>query len=279
MDHPRIAIWRAVSTDEQAKESKDSLDHQHRLNLEHVARWGGIVVADLLVDGESRNIILWQDACDKLQAFADLDKLIKRKLDERPNILMCYDLTRLARTAALATTVCALLEQAGIRLYETTAPPYSLDGPITTPDSRLVMLFKSHQSEQEVRKFAERAGFGRQAQVRKGKHANTPPLGLKRTFALVEDKLETITVVDDEWRPLVELFYQLYLEHGRTQFQIVKEFNARGYLTPEGLPWDRESIRVFLRNRWAYAGYTTWGHRSKSPVPLNASRCLASCIK
>lgn len=261
MDTPRIAVWRAVSTDDQAGPDRDSLDHQMRLNLEHVARWKGVIVARLEVT-ESRNIILWEEARERIEAFAELDDLIRHK---KIDILMCYDLTRIARTAALAATVCALCERAGIRIYETTAPPYSLDGPISTPESRIVMLFKIHQTGEETRKFSERAHFGRQAQARKGKHANRPPLGLKSVKRVIGDDVETFTVIDEEWRPIVEQFFDLYVTHGRSQFAIVKEFNARGLTTPEGHPWDVKTIRLFLKNRWAYAGYVVWGTYSNTP--------------
>src|SRR5687768_9734708 len=103
METPRIAVWRAVSTDDQAGPDKDSLDHQMRLNLEHVARWKGVVAARLEVT-ESRNILLWEEACEKLEAFAELDKLLHGPDKNRPqrqiDILMCYDLTRVARTLA-----------------------------------------------------------------------------------------------------------------------------------------------------------------------------------
>lgn len=255
MEQPRIVTWRAVSTEEQA--DKESLDHQERQNREHVARWGGVIVADLVVPGMSRNYILWDDVCRELDAFAQLDDLLRRKAFD---ILMCMDMTRLGRTAALVATLAALCERANVRIYETSAPPASLDG-VASFDTRLLMLFKAGQSEQEVRKFVERSQFGRQAQVRKGKHISNVPTGFKRVY---DEAGISRTVVDEEWRPIIELFFDLYVNHGRTMPQIAIEFNARGYLTAEGAPWTRDTIRTFMRNRWTYAGYTTWGMRSKS---------------
>lgn len=257
-DHPRIVTWCAVSSEEQAE--KESLEHQARLNREHVARWGGVVIANLVVPGMSRSIVLWEDACDEIPEFAQLDTLIKRKAFD---VLMCYDVTRLGRDRALVITTARLCERAGIRVYETTSPPTNLDGPISTPDSRLLMTIKGHMSEEEVRKFNERSLFGRQAQVRKGKHPGTPPTGLKKIFTPDGD---TLVVHDEKTVYLVTTFFDLYTTHGRTLRAIASEFNQRGYPKPNtDAPWDQSAVARFLANRWAYAGYVTWGKYSKHP--------------
>lgn len=263
MLQPRIVTWRAVSSEEQAE--KESLDHQHRLNLEHVARWGGVVVAHLEVPGISRNIVLWEDACKQIEAYAALNELLERRAFD---ILMCYDVTRLGRDRALIVTTASLCERAGIRIYETASPPVSLEGPHSTADSRLLLTLKGHMSEEETRKFAERATFGRMAQVRKGKHANRPPAGLTQVYGPTG---EVTTIIDEAWRSLVVMFFDLYLAHGRSQHAIAREFNARGLLMPgTGMQWDENSIRVFLRNRWAYAGFASWGIWEKKQKAFRA---------
>jgi DNA invertase Pin-like site-specific DNA recombinase len=257
-EQPRIVTWCAVSSEEQAE--RESLDHQARLNREHVARWGGVVIADLVIPGMSRNIVLWEDACEEIPEFAQLDTLIKRKAFD---MLMCYDVTRLGRDRALVITTARLCERAGIRIYETTSPPTNLDGPISTPDTRLLMTLKGHMSEEEVRKFNERSLFGRQAQARKGKHPGVPPTGLKKVF---DADGETKVVHDEETVNLVKLFYDLYLNHGMSLRHAAIEFNARGYVKPQtGGKWEQAGMARFLINRWAYAGYVTWGRYGRNP--------------
>lgn len=258
MQQPRIVTWRAVSTEEQA--DRESLDHQQRLNREHAARWKGVLIAELEVPGLSRNIILWEKACREIPAFAQLNDLIERRAFD---ILMCMDVTRLARTSSLLAAVAGLCEAAGIRIYETSSPPASLDGPIATFDSRLITLLKGGMSEQEIRKFSERSYFGRQAEIKKGKHANTPPIGYKR----IRDALGQVEIViDEEYAPLVKTFYDLFLNHGQGLRTIAKEFTARGYARPRGEgAWAVTHIAAFLRNRWTYAGFASWGTRSKTP--------------
>lgn len=267
---PRIVTWRAVSTDAQV--DRESLHHQTELNKQHVAKVGGIVVAELSVDGESRNIDFWEDAVNSLEAFRTLDELLRR----RPapfDIFMCYDLTRVARTDSLAINFAKKCERAGVRIYECMSPPARLDGPISTPESRFMMLFKAHQSEQEVRKFTERASFGRQARVRKGKHAGNPPYGYKRVY----DELGvSFAIIDEEKAEAVRLFYELFLVHGRSLTSICEELNTRGFVSPQSKnPWVPGTLRQMLKNRWTYAGYTTWGATSSNIQPNEFFRVKA----
>lgn len=268
---PRIVFWQAVSSEEQATD-KESLDYQRERNHEHAARWNGIIVDELVVD-ESRNIVLWEDARDSIEAYAKLDSLIKRRAFD---ILMCMDATRLGRTRAIITTLVTLCERANIRVYETSSPPSSIDGPVATADMQLLMLFKSHQSEQEIKKFTERSLFGRQARAKKGKHAGNPPYGYIRVY---NELGESYAIVDEEKAAAVRLFYDLFLNHGRSLTAICQELNTLGFLSPQSKrPWVPGTLRQMLKNRWAYAGYTTWGTLSKHTLPEGVFRAKAEWV-
>lgn len=266
---PRIVTWRAVSTEDQAE--RESLDYQDRLNKEHVAKWNGVIVEELEVPGRSRSIVLWEDACKTIPAYARLDELIRRKAFD---ILMCLDVTRLGRDRALIITTAALCERAGIRIYETSNPPLSIDGPHSTADSRLLLMLKGHISEEEVRKFSERSMFGRRARIKKGKHGGHPPYGYVRKF---DDQGIAYFAIDEERAEVVRLFYDLYLNHGRSLQSICDEFNARGIMSPRSNnPWVPGNIRRFLLNCWLYAGYTSWGsYQAKTIAPNEYFRTKA----
>lgn len=268
MQQPRIVFWQAVSSEEQATD-KFSLEYQRQRNAEHAAHWNGVIIDELVVD-ESRNIVLWEEACSAIEAYAKLDNLIKRRAFD---ILMCMDATRLGRTRAIITTLVSLCERANIRVYETSSPPLTIEGPVATADMQLLMLFKSHQSEQEVKKFTERSLFGRQARAKKGKHAGNPPYGYQRVY----DALGTSSaVIDEEASKVVLLFYDLYLVHGRSLTAICEEFTTLGYVSPHSKrPWVPGTLRQMLKNRWAYAGYLTWGQLSKHTKPEEIFRVKA----
>lgn len=117
----RVAIWAAVSSLPQAK--KVSLDDQLASGRDHAQRHGAQVVAELVVPGESRNIVLFEDACQRIDAYARLSALISTKSID---VLVYLDPSRLGRTAALVLTVAELCTRAGILLYETDNPPQSM---------------------------------------------------------------------------------------------------------------------------------------------------------
>jgi DNA invertase Pin-like site-specific DNA recombinase len=252
----RFVSWAAVSSEEQAK--KVSLSDQRRLNQEHIHKWNGVLVADLVVPGISRYIVLFEDAMRRIEAYAHLKELIDRKAFD---VLICYDFTRLGRRDSLISAVVGLCEDAGIRLYETTSPPTTLDGPIGTFDTRLLNAFKGVMSHNEIDKLVRRADSGRRARVKRGKHAGNPPYGYKRVF---DDQGKSCAVVNEDEAVVVRLFYELYLERGRSLASICKEFNARGYVSPQSKrPWVPGTIRQLIINCWTYAGYATWGTYSK----------------
>lgn len=254
---PRVVTWRAVSSEEQAQ--KESLSYQRNLNNEHLARVNGVLIAELEVPGISRKLILWEDACRKMEAYAQLNELIQRQAFD---ILICQDATRLGRRKELVANMVALCAEAGIRVYEASAPPASIDGPVGSADEQLIMMFKGWQAEQESRKFAERSLFGRKAQVRKGHHMGSPPTGLKKVY---DEAGNVHTVIDEDKIYLVKEFIDLYLKHGLSLRAVAQEFNARGYPRPTGKGlWDQAGIYRFLEQRWVYAGYSEWGKQSKN---------------
>lgn len=86
----RFASWAAVSSLPQAK--KISLDDQLATNREHIERHGGQLVAELLVPGESRSIVLFEDACRRIEAYARLKEMIDAKAFD---VLIYLDRSRL----------------------------------------------------------------------------------------------------------------------------------------------------------------------------------------
>lgn len=252
----RCVSWAAVSSAPQAKEISNS--EQCRINREHIERVGGVLVAELVVPGLSRSYVLYEDAARAIEQYAQLKEMIDRSAFD---VLFYLDSSRLGREDALIAAVSGLCRNAGIRLYETSSPPASLDGPVSTFDSRLLGAIKGVQAAYEVHKFKERSTMGRRARIKKGKHAGTPPYGYARVYdATGKSRVE---IVPEEAKA-IRLFYDLYVNDGLSLDLIGKEFEQRGILTRNGkTKWIAGTIRRMLMNRWAYAGYTSWGYRSK----------------
>ena len=62
----------------------------------------GALIESLIVPGESRSIVRFDDACKQIEAYAKLEQHIQRKDFD---VLGFLDRSRLGRTAALSMTV------------------------------------------------------------------------------------------------------------------------------------------------------------------------------
>lgn len=250
---PRFVSWAAVSSLPQAE--KISLSDQLAANRSHAEKWGGVVVEELVVPGESRSIVLFEDAARRMPAYARLRELIDARAFD---VLVYLDRSRLGRKASLSMAVVELCAEAGIACYETSAPPSTLDAAQGAIDNQLVGAIKSVMAQDEVTKFVRRSQSGRRGRVLGGKHAGNLPYGYRRHF----HPDGTITVEQDaQQAEAVRLFYALYLERGLSVRAIARELEARGYITRFGhRTWTDGSLRSLLHNRWTYAGYTGYGH-------------------
>lgn len=160
----RWVSWAAVSTLPQAK--KVSNEDQLRENRAHAAKHGGIVLEELVVPGESRSIVLLEDAAARIPAYARLRELIAAKAFD---VLVYLDRSRLGRKAALSMAIIELCHDAGILAYETDNPPASLAAAATVgTDDMLIGAIKSVGAQSEIDKFKRRSAMGRKARAKAG---------------------------------------------------------------------------------------------------------------
>lgn len=250
---PRFVSWAAVSSLPQVE--KISLSDQLATNRQHAERWGGVIVEELIVPGESRSIVLFEDAARRMPAYARLRELIATRSFD---VLVYLDRSRLGRKASLSMAVVELCAEAGIACYETSAPPSDLAAPGHGIDSQLVGAIKSVMAQDEITKFVKRSRSGKRGRVLSGKHVSVPPFGYMRVY----DQAGVVHVVPDpDAAPAVKLFYELYLERGMAVEAIGRELSARGYVSRRGKThWIQSTLRQMLVNRWVYAGYTGFGH-------------------
>lgn len=243
----RVAIWAAVSSLPQAK--KISLDDQLRVGREHVARHGAHVVAELIVYGESRDIVLWEEACERIKAYATLSTLISTKAID---VLVFLDRSRLGRTAPLSMVIAELCNRAGILLYETDSPPPTMDFAPADHDDLLLGAIKSVGAQQELRKFKQRRITGMAGRVRRGEFPGEVPWPWLEKFT--EDGKRYVEV-DAAGADTVLLICDLYLNHGDSLNEIANHLNAAGLPSPRGGRWAAGNVVWIVRNVWRYAGY------------------------
>lgn len=257
MNRKRFLSWAAVSTQQQAE--KISLSEQLRLNREHIERWNGILIEELIVPGQSRSIVLFEDAARKIRAYARLKELIDQRAFD---VLIFYDRSRLGRIESLSIAVVALCQEAGIVCYETYDPPTTLDASYSL-DRSLTGAIKSILAREEIEKFKRRTMTGRLQRAREGKRMTKVYFGYRLTYR--EDGSESV-VIDEDQAEVVRYVMNRYLA-GRGFRHIADELNAMGVPSIENGAdgWPATSVRWMVRNAMKYAGYLEYaGIRAKS---------------
>ena len=264
----RWVSWAAVSSLPQAK--KISNEDQLAENRRHAAMHGGQVVAELVVPGESRSIVLFEDAARRIEAYAELKRLIDARAFD---VLVYLDRSRLGRKASLSMSVVELCHSAGIATYETENPPASIT-PTGTHDDALIGAIKSVGAQQEVDKLKRRHTMGMLDRARKGKLPASPPTG----YYIVYDKDGAKQIqVDEAGASIVRRIFALYLDgHGTPT--IADKLNSDGIPSPTGTAWAKAAIRYIIHNRWTYAGYAEINKRSEARPYLRGDGNHAAII-
>lgn len=240
--------WAAVSSLPQAQ--KISLSDQLANNRRHIERWGGVVVEELVVPGESRSIVLFEDAARAIEAFARLKELIDARAFD---VLIYLDRSRLGREAALSMAVAGLCRQAGIALYEVESPPATLD-PDASHDSLLLGAIKSVGAQAERDKLMRRHEMGMRGRFQRGEFLEGVPWGWRAVF---DERGGSHIEIDEDAAALIRLaLVDLYVHRAWGMDSIAAELNRRGALTPvAGKPYTSHTVRHLVRMAWRYAGY------------------------
>ncbi len=253
----KAALWAAVSSKPQA----EKISNQEQLRLGHAAadKLGAQVVAELVVPGESRNIVLFEDAARRIEAYAALKQLIDTAAVD---VLIYLDRSRLGRQASLSMAVVALCAQAGIATYELDAPPADLTQGGSTQDVYLGAI-KSAGAQAEIEKLRQRHRMGMIGRVRKGKAANKVAYGYRIAYDAHGARQ---VVIDEAAATVVQRLVTLYLAgHGGEYIATV--FNAEGILSPGGTTWIRSTVIALLKGAHWWAGIAAINRRSRTGRP------------
>lgn len=256
----RFVSWAAVSSLPQAK--KISNEDQLRVNAEYVARHGGQVVEELVVPGESRSIILLEEACRRIPAYDRLVQLIEARSFD---VLVYLDRSRLGRKASLSMAIVELCHAANIGTCETESGGEIVYG--ATYDQLLVGAIKSVAAQQEINKLTERHRMGMLARVQRGEWPGKLPWGYKYVYS---GDGQRSAVVDETAAPVIRRIFDLYLS-GLGVWSIIRILNNEGAPSPgihcEG--WVYQTVRVITQRPWRYAGFVeyslTGGERVRRP--------------
>lgn len=246
----RFVSWIAVSSLPQAK--KISLEDQLQTNLVHVEKWRGVLVAELSVPGKSRSIVTWEEACSRIEAYAQLRELINARAFD---VLIYRDNSRLGRTTSLVVTIAELCYRAGIVMYATDSPPQELAKPTRNLAARITDVFQSVIAQDEVDKFQRRNEMGMKARVMRGDFPGSVPFGWVSSDVIENGKAVTVIRVEEVAAAAIRTIIDLYTRKGYGMRPIAIHLNAHGYTTARGGKWSMASISQTLDLIWRYAGY------------------------
>lgn len=255
----RAVIWAAVSTPPQAK--KVSIDDQLSQGRAHAAKHGLSIVEELIVPGESRSIVLFEDAARKISAYARLKELIDAKAFD---VLIFYNRGRLGRIAALSMAVVALCEQASILPYNLEAPPPSLEHKPSASD-RMVGAISSVTEQEEVIRLVARHASGMVGRISKGQFAGIVPFGWKVTR--YHEGGYDVEINETEASVIRQIF-AMYLDQRFGVRQIAEALNEQGAPSVNGEPWTRNKVSSVFRIAKRYAGVNQYNQRSKHGAAL-----------
>lgn len=266
----RFASWAAVSSLPQAK--KVSLSDQLAENRQHAERHGGVIVAELVVPGESRSITLFEDACRKIDAYAKLRDLIAARAFD---VLIFLDRGRLGRIASLSMAVVQLCQDAGIATYETENPPLTISVE-ASHDEMLIGAIKSVGAQREVQKLRHRHRMGMIARVKRGDFPKAVPWGWTAIYS--EDGTRRI-VIDEAAAHIIRTIAELYLHGGLGMEAVAAALNEQGYRTKTGALWTLAHVQGIFRLLWRYAGYSeVWFGAEYTKAPGNWPAILQESV-
>lgn len=261
----RFVSWVAVSSLPQTK--KISLEDQSKTNQRHIEKWDGVLVRELSVPGESRSIVTWEDACTRIDAYAQLRDLIARR---EFDVLIYLDRSRLGRKASLSMTIVELCNEAGIITYATESPPASLEPPERNFHNKVVGALESVLAQEEVTKIQHRHEMGMAARVRKGEFPSKIPYGWDVRYEVDGERPTQIIEISEAAKAVIVEIYDLYLNGGASVRTIRENLRQSGTPPPRGDAWTDSAISVILNLAWRYAGYVELNMRSKKRPYIRA---------
>lgn len=239
---------------------------QRERNKSHIEKWGGVLVADLEVPGQSRSYIEYEEAKREIEAYRQLDALIK---EQSFDVLICYNVGRLGRKRSLITTVIDLCYEAGIMVYRTSSPPAGLEWSKRGYSDLLLEAIESATFQNEVDQFREHHKTGMIRRAKRGLMAGNIPYGY---LADPPRSKEYKLIVDEHSANAVRRAFDLFLS-GLGMLKIAEILNTEGFRSPGAIrkyrnertprSWSGEGVRAVIERCWVYAGYAEINRDSK----------------
>jgi len=251
----RIAIWAAVSTPDQAKEDKVSIEIQLQKGTEYINAHGHTLAGKYIVPGKSRTkyISLYHAEKEIPQLHALLNAAQRKEFD----LLFVYDLNRFRN---LMRQIYDVLCDYNIQLYIYThprqpVPPNQYTDEIKSSVGMIVDL-SNIISRSEISSLQRHFREKMPNRIKQGLDARLGniPFGYKRIYP--GDKTHPL-IIDSAKANIVTQIKDLYLA-GESLKGICHKLNEQKIPASEGGIWYPESVKLILQSPF-YAGIVYFG--------------------
>ncbi len=245
-----IGIYVRISRDENG-ENYETVENQRELLLEYVrSRQLGEVFSVYTDDNVSGS------------AFErkGLSRLKEDVFAGRINMLLLKDLSRLGRNNAKTLQWIDFIEEYGIRILTS-------DGRYDSLLDNDTLGIETWANERYIRDISRKIRSCLHFKIRRGEYLGRAPFGFKKS-----ENEKNKLVIDDTEAETVKLIYRLY-RSGIGYTAVARHLNSRGCPSPEGMGWNRISVRRVLCSD-VYIGNTVQGVSEKVSFKSRKTRRL-----
>ena len=274
----RCVSWEAVSSSKQAAEDKNSTEVQREKNIQEIEQIiEGVVVACLRVEesrrknaktGETYHSL--EQAARHIDAYASLEQMIQEKSFD---VLVCFESSRLGRSASLQFNVTMLCMDAGILVYPLNAAPSIGDfrrsrarGFQRKDYGQMYMhAMAAVNSQMQVEIHGERQWEGTKNRIENGMFPGKPIYGYRKISEENKGHWVQYEQVPSRMR-VVRRIYDEYMTGSRFR-EIAARLNNDGIHNPSGNEWKWGSVQRIIDHVWGYAGWLSYNSaRSETGV-------------
>lgn len=252
----RAVIYSRVSTKEQAREDKTSLDDQLKACKKICIEKGWNFVGEYQDAGISGHL---------LEERLGLQKMLLDAKSGKFDLVIVKDFDRLARNKTNASQIRDLLKKQLIQTYSLATPVEPRDPKKYDPmEDDLGLIQESvgdMMSEIERNKIRRRMMLAKNSIAMSGKLPNQVPFGYDviRTLDAHGKVLRNIKINEKNAQIIRQIFQMI--EAGSGKRTIALKFNEEGVIPPKQKSWNTQTISYILKNK-TYAGYVRWGWRN-----------------
>lgn len=240
----RATFYARVSSEEQAKADKISLEHQTESAIKEIGKRGWDLVSQQYIDPGSTG----EDVTPG-SAFA---KIIEDSRKDLFDIIVVYDYDRWRRDAADSLYYSKQVLKNGVQIYSVNQPHEIQEkNKIDRYDDKrmMVQLIGAMKSSMEINSFQRKKKFGIENRVRRGLMPHSLPYGYKIVYQTqgTGRPLKTREINGDE-AIIVKRIYHEYVENGRGYRHIARILNNEKLKPRRAQSWTASTIRSILFN-------------------------------